>query len=155
MSLLSTALCSSTAFLSHQSDFSARMRSCLQASLYAAVVDLVLLVYNTFWWAWSLLLIRVCSPSPGVFCLACQDMSWLCCIRPAAELPIPHLVLRFPSPPIGREHCPFSAQNPPYGWWYLVLQCWAWSAYFSLACCAFVAFWKPRLTSASGNRSGS
>ena len=63
MSFLSAALCSSTAFLSHQSDFSARVRFCssLQASLYAAVVDLVLLVCNTLWWAWSLLLIRVCS----------------------------------------------------------------------------------------------
>ena len=35
--------------------------SSMQASLYAAVVDLVLLVCNTLWWAWSLLLIRVCS----------------------------------------------------------------------------------------------
>ena len=54
---------SSTAFLSHQSDFSARVRFCsrLLASLYAAVVDLVLLVCNTLWWVWSLLLIRVCS----------------------------------------------------------------------------------------------
>ena len=60
---LSAALCSSTAFLSHQSDFSARVHFCssLQAYLYAAVVDLVLLVCNTLWWAWSLLLIRVCS----------------------------------------------------------------------------------------------
>ena len=59
MLLLSAALCSSTAFLSHQSDFSARVRFCssLQASLYAAV----LLVCNTLWLAWSLLLIRVCS----------------------------------------------------------------------------------------------
>ena len=63
MLLLSAALCSSTAFLSHQSDFSARVLFCssLQASLYAAVVDLVLLVCNTLWWAWSLLLIRVSS----------------------------------------------------------------------------------------------
>ena len=62
MLLLSAALCSSTAF-SHQSDFSAWVCFCssLQASLYAAVVDLVLLVCNTLWWAWSLLLIRVCS----------------------------------------------------------------------------------------------
>ena len=54
----------STPFLSHQSDFSARVRFCssLRASLYAAVVDLVLLVCKTLWWAWSLLLIRVCSP---------------------------------------------------------------------------------------------
>ena len=54
---------SSTAFLSHQSNFSARMRfcSCLQASLYAAVVGLVLLVCETLWWAWSLLLMRICS----------------------------------------------------------------------------------------------
>ena len=60
---LSTALCSSTSILSHQSYVSARMRFCssLQACLYAAVVDLVLLVCNTLWWAWSLLLIRVCS----------------------------------------------------------------------------------------------
>ena len=63
MLLLSAALCSSTAFLSHQSDFSARVCFCsnLQASLYAAVVDLVLLVCNSLWWAWSLLFIRVCS----------------------------------------------------------------------------------------------
>ena len=63
MLLLSAALCSSSAFLSHQSDLSARVCFCssLQASLYAAVVDLVLLVCNTLWWAWSLLLIRVCS----------------------------------------------------------------------------------------------
>ena len=64
MLLLSVALCSSTAFLYHQSDdFSARVRFCssLQASLYAAVVDLVLLVCNTLWWAWSRLLTRVCS----------------------------------------------------------------------------------------------
>ena len=33
----------------------------LQASLYAAVVDLMLLVCNNLWWAWSLLLIRVRS----------------------------------------------------------------------------------------------
>ena len=86
MLFLSAALCSSTAFLSHQSDFSARVRFCssLQASLYAAVVDLVLLVCNILWWTWFLLLIRVCSSwsfggrtSPGVFCLACQEMSWL------------------------------------------------------------------------------
>ena len=32
-----------------------------KASLYIAVVDLVLLVCNTLWWAWSLLLIRICS----------------------------------------------------------------------------------------------
>ena len=63
MLVLSAALCSSTAFLSHQSDFSARVRfySSLQASLYAAVVDLVLMVCNTLWWDWYLLLIRVCS----------------------------------------------------------------------------------------------
>ena len=63
MLLLSAAFCSSTAFLSHQSDFSARVCFCssLQASLYAAVVDLVLLVCNTLWWAWFLLLICVCS----------------------------------------------------------------------------------------------
>ena len=63
MLLLSAALCISTAFLSHQSYFSARVRFCssLQASLYAVVVDLVLLVCNPLWWAWSLLLIRVCS----------------------------------------------------------------------------------------------
>ena len=63
MLLLSAVLCSSTAFLSHQSDFSARVCFCsnLQASLYAAVVDLVLLVCNTLWWAWSLLPISVCS----------------------------------------------------------------------------------------------
>ena len=30
-------------------------------------------------------------------------MSWLYCIRPTAELPIPGLMLSFPSPPIGRE----------------------------------------------------
>ena len=50
-------------FLSQQSDFSARLRFCssLQASLYAAVVDLVLLVCNTLWWAWPPLFIRVCS----------------------------------------------------------------------------------------------
>ena len=69
---------------SHKSDFSARVHfsSSLQASLYAAVVDLVLLVCNPLWWAWSLLLIRVCSSwslggrtSPRVFCLACQHMS--------------------------------------------------------------------------------
>ena len=53
--------------------------------------------------------------SPDVFCLACQDMSWLCCTQPAAELPIPRLVLSFPSPPSGREHCPSPAQNSPYG----------------------------------------
>ena len=49
--------------ISHQSDFSARVCFCssLQASLYAAVVDLVLLVCSTLWWAWSLLLKRVCS----------------------------------------------------------------------------------------------
>ena len=82
-------------------------------------------------------------------------MSWLCSIRPAAELPIPRLVLSFPSPPIGQERCPSPAQNSPYGWWYLVLLCWAWSAYLSLACCAFVVFWKPLLTSASGDRSSS
>ena len=63
MSFLSAALCSSTAFLSHQSDFNARVCFCshLQASLYAAVVDLVLLVCNNLWWAWSLLLTRICS----------------------------------------------------------------------------------------------
>ena len=63
MLFLSAARCSSTAFLSHQSDFSARVRFCssLQASLYVAVLDLVLLVCNTLWLAWSLLLIRVCS----------------------------------------------------------------------------------------------
>ena len=63
MSFLSAALCSSTAFLSHQSDFSARVRFCssLQAFLYATMVDLVLLVCNTLWWAWSVLHIRVCS----------------------------------------------------------------------------------------------
>ena len=63
MLLLSAALCSSTAFLSLQSDFSARVCFCssLQASLYAAVMDLVFLVCSTLWWAWSLLLIRVCS----------------------------------------------------------------------------------------------
>jgi len=33
----------------------------LQACLYAAVVDLVLLIYNTLRWAWSVMLIRVCS----------------------------------------------------------------------------------------------
>ena len=63
MLFLSAALCSTIAFLSHQSDFTARVCFCssLQASLYAAMVDLVLLVCNTLWWAWSLLLIRVCS----------------------------------------------------------------------------------------------
>ena len=63
MLLLSAALCSSTAFLLHQPDFSARVRfrSSLQASLYAAMVNLVFLVCNTLWWAWSLLLIRICS----------------------------------------------------------------------------------------------
>ena len=63
MFLLSAALCSSTAIFSHQFDFSARVRLCssLQASLYAAVVDLVLLVCNTLWWAWFLLLRRVYS----------------------------------------------------------------------------------------------
>ena len=62
MSFLSAAFCISAAFLSHQSDFSARVRFCssLQASLYATVVDLVLLVCNTLWLTWSLLLIRVC-----------------------------------------------------------------------------------------------
>ena len=30
-------------------------------------------------------------------------------------LQIPSLVLSFPSPPIGREHCPSPAQNSPYG----------------------------------------
>ena len=59
-------------------------------------------------------------------------MSWLCCTRPAAELPIPRLMLNFPSPPIGREHCPSPAL-------YLGLQCWAWSVYLSLACWAFFA----------------
>ena len=53
--------------------------------------------------------------SPGGFCLACQDMSWLCCIQPAAELPIPRLVLSFPPPPTEQEHCPSPAQNSPYG----------------------------------------
>ena len=59
MLLLSAALCSSTVFVSHQSDFSARVLFCssLQHSLYTAEVDLVILV----WWAWFLLLIRVCS----------------------------------------------------------------------------------------------
>ena len=57
MSFLSAALSH------HPSDFSAWVRfcSCLQASLYAAVVDLVLQGYNILWWAWFLLLIRVCS----------------------------------------------------------------------------------------------
>ena len=59
--------------------------------------------------------------SPGVFCLASRSMSCLCCIRPAAELPFPHLVLCVPSPPIERL-CPSPALNSPYGWWYLVLQ---------------------------------
>ena len=49
--------------------------------------------------------------SHGVFCLACQDIFWVCCIRPAAEQPIPRGVLSFPSPPIEREHCPSPAQN--------------------------------------------
>ena len=63
MSFLSADLCSSTAFLSHQSDISARVCFCssLQAYLNAAMVDLVLLVCNTLWRAWSLLLIRVYS----------------------------------------------------------------------------------------------
>ena len=106
MSFLSAALCSSTAFLSHQSDFSLRVRFCcsLHASLYAAVVDLALLVCNIIWWAWFLLLISVCSSwslgSNQSWCFLCQDMSCLCCIRPAAELPIPRLVLTFHSPPI-------------------------------------------------------
>ena len=110
MFLPSAALCSSTAFLSHQSEFTARVRFCssLQASLYAAVVDLVLLVCNTLWWAWSLLL------------LSCVEF--------------------FPSPTIGQEHRPSFVQNSPYEWWYLVLQCWAWSAYLSIACCAFLVF---------------
>ena len=116
-SFLSAALCSSTAFLSHQSDFSARVRFCssLQASLYAAVVDLVLLVCNTLWWAWSVAPGCWGRTSPGVFCLACQDMSWLCCIRPAAELPNPRLVLSFPSPPTGRERSPSPTQISAYG----------------------------------------
>ena len=63
MLLLLAALYSSTVFLSNQSDFSARMCFCsnLQASLYVAVLDLVLLVCNTLLWAWSLQLIRACS----------------------------------------------------------------------------------------------
>ena len=77
------ARCSFTVFLSHQSDFSARVRFCssLQASLLAAVVDLVLLVCNTLWWAWSLLLIRVGSSSLGSNEFCCF---WLCYMRPAA-----------------------------------------------------------------------
>ena len=47
-------------------------------------------------------------------CLGCVVYTLL------QSLPIPRLVLRFPSPPIGREHCPSPAQNRPYGWWYLV-----------------------------------
>ena len=143
MLLLSAALCISTAFLSHQSDFSARVCFCssLQASLYAAVVDLVLLVCNTLWWAWSLLLIRVCSSwwlgSNQSWCFLSGLPRY---VFAAAELPIPRLVLSFHSPPIGREHCPSPAQNSPYGWWYLVLQSSAWSAYLSLVCCAFVVF---------------
>ena len=48
MSFLSAALCSSSAFLFHQSDFSARVSFCssLQASLYAAMVDLGLLIFQ-------------------------------------------------------------------------------------------------------------
>ena len=108
MSFLSAAFL--PAFLSHQSDFSARVRFCssLQASLYAAVVDLVLPICNTTCWAWSVLIKETVAPgrwgrtSPGVFGLAVlQYMSWLCCIRPVAELPIPRLVLILPSPPIG------------------------------------------------------
>ena len=83
----------------------------LHASLHAAVVDLVFLVCNTLLWAWSLMLIiapgRLGRKSTGAFCLACQDMSWLCSIRPAAELSNPRLVLSFPSPLIWREHCLF------------------------------------------------
>ena len=124
MSFLSAALCSSTAFLSYQSDFSARVCFCssLQASLYAAVVDLMLLVCNT--------LVGLVSSEVEpvlVFSLWLAKIYWLCCARPAAELPIPRLVLSFPSPPIGREHSPSPAQNSPSGWWYLVLLCWAWS----------------------------
>ena len=46
---LSAALCSSTAFLSHQSDFR------------PGAIDQMLLVCDILWWACSLLLIRVCS----------------------------------------------------------------------------------------------
>ena len=79
LSFLSAVLCSSYAILSNQSCFSARVRFCssLQASLYAAVVELVLLVCNTLWWVWSG---RWGRTSTGVFCLACQYMFWLCCI---------------------------------------------------------------------------
>ena len=58
-------------------------------------------------------------------------------------------------PPISWEHYPSPAQNSPCGWWYLVLLCWAWSAYLSLAWRVFVVFWKPLLTSTSGYRPSS
>ena len=73
MLFLSPALCSSTAFLSHQSDFSARVRfySSLQAFLYAAVVDLVLLICVTLVGLVSFShKNRWGQSSPGVFCLA-------------------------------------------------------------------------------------
>ena len=85
-----------------------------------------------------------------VFSLRFAIMYWLICIRPAADLPIPRLVLSFPSPPIGREHCLSPAQNSPYGWWYLVLVCWAWSAYFSLVVLLAYSeshFWPQHLVS--------
>ena len=101
-----------TAILSHQSDFSARVRFCssLQASLYSAEVDLVLLVCKTLWWAWSLLLIRICSSwllgsnQSGCFLSGLPRYVFVCCTRPAAELPIPRLVLSFISPlPLGES----------------------------------------------------
>ena len=59
----SAALCSSSVFISHYSDFRARVYLCsiMQASLYASTADLVLLICNTIWWTWSLLAIKSCS----------------------------------------------------------------------------------------------
>ena len=125
----------------------------LQASLHAAVEDLVLLVCNTLWWAWSPLLIRVCSSSSlGVepvvmFSIWLANICLGCVVYdPLHSSPFFVWCWVFLLLPIGREHCPSPTQSSPYGWWYLVLQCWTWSAYLSFACCTFAIFWKPILT---------
>ena len=126
MSFLSPVLCSSTAFLSHQSDFRAGLRFCssLQTSLYAAVVDIVLLVCNTLWWAWSLLLIRVYSSwSLGLnqswcFLSGLQRYVLAVLYTTCCRAAIHRLVMSFPSPPIGPEDCPSPAQN---SLWLMVL----------------------------------
>ena len=106
-----------------------------QASLYAAVADIVLLVCNTLCWGWSLLIIRVCSS----WSLGSHQSWWFLSGLPIYVFAVLYTTCCTAAHSSSGFELSFSSHwaralsiscsNLSLRLWYLVLVYWGWSAF--------------------------